>query len=95
MASGKAVISTAVGGVVDLLGECDVLNKDFEVCERGIGIKSNSVEGFVAGLRHLVVNDELRHSIETKGRAFALANFSKDRLVGDTKRLYLQLVGPN
>lgn len=93
MACGKAVISTAVGGVVDLLGECDLPDNGFEVCERGIGIESNSVDGFVAGLRHLVVNDKLRESIGAKGREFALANFSKDRLVGDTKKLYLQLVG--
>lgn len=92
MASGKAIISTSVGGVVDLLGEKKVQSDEFEICERGIGIRSNSVEGFVNGLTHLVENVELRRSIEANAREFAFANFSKDRLVGDTKRLYLQLV---
>jgi len=92
MASGKAVISTAVGGVVDLLGEKHTENNGFAICERGIGIQSNSVEGFVNGLRHLVKNEDQRHLIESHARKFALSNFSKDRLISDTKRLYLTLV---
>lgn len=95
MASGKAVISTSVGGVVDLLGDTESQADDFRVCERGIGIESNSVDGFVNGLKHLVMHTELRRSIETKAREFALANFSKDRLVRDTKKLYLKLVANN
>jgi len=92
MASGKAVISTSVGGVIDLLGRRDMKIEEFDVRERGIGIQSNSVNGFVAGLRHLVLNDDLRRGIESRAKDFAFANFSKDRLIGDTKRLYLELV---
>ena len=92
MASGKAVISTAVGGVVDLLGSKRREDNGFAVCERGIGTDSNSVDGFVNGLRHLVENDELRREMGYKARDFALSNFSKERLVGDTKRLYQKLV---
>lgn len=92
MASGKAVISTSVGGVVDLLGTKRNEDNGFAVCERGIGTASNSVDGFVNGLVHLENNDELRREIGVNARVFAWSNFSKDRLVGDTKRLYQQLV---
>ena len=92
MASGKAVISTTVGGVVDLLGSTRIEDNGFAVCERGIGTESNSVDGFVNGLRHLAENEELRREMGSKARKFALAKFSKERLVGDTKRLYRELV---
>ncbi len=92
MASGKAIISTAVGGVVDLLGSKREQDDGFAVCERGIGTKSNSVDGFVNGLRHLVKNDELRSEIGFKARNFAMSSFSKERLVCDTKRLYRELL---
>ncbi|MGH9946085.1 MAG: glycosyltransferase [Pyrinomonadaceae bacterium] len=95
MASGKAVISTAVGGVVDLIGAKRVEHEDFDVCERGIGIRSNSANGFVNGLRYLVENVELRNEIAAKAREFAMNNFSKDRLVRDTKQLYLGLMNQN
>ena len=92
MASGKAVISTEVGGVVDLLGTKRREGDGFAVCERGISTASNSVDGFVNGLRHLVENDDLRQEIAGNARSFALSTFSKERLVGDTKRLYSKLV---
>ena len=92
MASGKAVISTAVGGVVDLLGTKKREGDGFAVCERGISTASNSLDGFVNGLRHLVENDDLRREMAGNARSFALANFSKERLVGDTKRLYSKIV---
>ena len=92
MASGKAVISTTVGGVVDLLGTKRREENGFAICERGIGTASNSVDGFVNGLRHLVENDDLRKEIARNAKTFALTTFSKERLVGDTKRLYRELV---
>jgi glycosyltransferase involved in cell wall biosynthesis len=92
MASGKAVISTEVGGVVDLLGTKRREENGFTVCERGISTASNSVAGFVNGLRHLVENDDLRKEIAGNAKTFALSTFSKERLVGDTKHLYSKLV---
>jgi glycosyltransferase involved in cell wall biosynthesis len=92
MASGKAVISTEVGGVVDLLGTKRREENGFAVCERGISTASNSVDGFVNGLRHLVENERLRNEIARNAKNFALSAFSKERLVGDTKRLYSELV---
>jgi glycosyltransferase involved in cell wall biosynthesis len=92
MASGKPVISTTVGGVVDLLGTQEAEEDGFVVCERGVGTKSNSVEGLVNGLLHLVQNNELRREIGVRSRDYAMSQFSKERLVSDTKRLYRDLV---
>jgi glycosyltransferase involved in cell wall biosynthesis len=92
MASGTAVVSTSVGGVVDLLGDKRQENDGFAVCERGIGTAPNSVDGFVNGLLHVIKNDELRKEIGSNARGFALSRFSKDRLIADTKRLYRRLL---
>lgn len=88
MASGKIVISTSVGGVVDLLGEKRQQEDGFAVCERGIGTEPNSVDGFVNGLIYLANDVELRNEIGARARRFALSEFSKERLVADTKQLY-------
>ena len=95
MASGKPVISTTVGGVVDLLGTKGVEEDGFVVCERGIGTESNSINGLVNGLLYLVKNNELRQEIGVRSRDYAMSQFSKERLVGDTKRLYRDLVRQN
>jgi glycosyltransferase involved in cell wall biosynthesis len=95
MASGKAVISTSVGGVIDLLGPKRLEDDGFTVCDRGIGTESNSVDGLVNGLLHLVKNNELRKEIGVRARDFAMSNYSTERLVGDTKQLYRGLLGQN
>lgn len=88
MAARKPVISTAVGGVVDLLGsrneECD----GFAVCERGISIDHQTPEAFSRGLIYLTKNEKLRHSLATKGRDFVQTCYSIDRLVIDIGALY-------
>ena len=92
MASGTAVISTSVGGVVDLLGRKRYEEDGFMVCERGLGTEPNSVDGFVNGLRYLLKSGENRKEIGSRARGFALSKFSKERLVADTKRLYRRLL---
>jgi glycosyltransferase involved in cell wall biosynthesis len=92
MASGKPVISTSVGGVVDLLGSKRREVDGFAVCERGIGTTPNSVEGLANGLLYLVTNDELREEIGSNARGFVMSNFSEERLVADIKRLYRGLL---
>jgi glycosyltransferase involved in cell wall biosynthesis len=92
MASGRPVIATSVGGVVDLLGRKREEDDGFTVCERGIGTNSNSVDGFVNGLLHLVKNDQVCKEMTSRARDFALSRFSEKRLVADTKQLYGQLL---
>jgi glycosyltransferase involved in cell wall biosynthesis len=57
MAAGKPVVSTAVGGVVDLLGAVEQrIETDgsfFEIRERGLTARSDDAEGFSGALEHL------------------------------------------
>ena len=47
MANEKPIVSTSVGGVVDLLGDSYGRDIDgFKVCERGIRVESKDVENF-------------------------------------------------
>ncbi|MDQ3132252.1 MAG: glycosyltransferase [Acidobacteriota bacterium] len=88
MANEKPVISTAVGGVIDLLGETQTEADGFTVCERGIKISANSAEDFYKGLIYLAKNETLQKSLAVAGKEFVEAKYSKERLVGDIKELY-------
>jgi len=92
MANEKPVISTAVGGVVDLLGGVQTENENFKVCERGVKIPANSAEDFYKGLIYLAKNETLRKSLAVKGKEFVEAEYSKERLVSDIKNLYRDLI---
>lgn len=91
MANGRAVISTAVGGVVDLLGEIRETRDGFNVCERGISIASGDAKGFYKGLIYLAENAEVRKSLVRNGLEFVSKNYSKERLVKDITALYRNL----
>jgi glycosyltransferase involved in cell wall biosynthesis len=107
MANARAVISTSVGGVIDLLGpvvaapagadtgQIAVLKEpkpQFQVCERGVRVQPDDARGFAAGLAHLVANEPLRREIAERGLQFVLAHYSKERLLEDIKHLYADLV---
>ncbi len=91
MANGIPVISTAVGGVVDLLGAVEEKHDGFDIRERGITAASNDEIGFAAGLRRLLDDAALRQRFSERGRVFARAHYSKERLIGDIRRLYREL----
>lgn len=92
MANKKAVISTSVGGVVDLLGDVRAEKNDFTVCERGIRVSSKNAEDFYAGLIYLAKNADLRDATGANGHQFVLQNYSKEKLVVNIKNLYRKLV---
>jgi glycosyltransferase involved in cell wall biosynthesis len=92
MAAGKPVISTGVGGVVDLLGETAVERDGFSECERGILVRPGSAEGFANGLIYLAKSEKLRESTASRGQAFARMRYDKSRLVNDIKTLYRNLI---
>ena len=92
MASERPVVSTAVGGVVDLLGARLADGEDYTVCERGISVKSGDVEGFAAGLKRLAQDDGLRKELGGRGREFVTRNYAKERLIDDMSNLYEQLL---
>jgi glycosyltransferase involved in cell wall biosynthesis len=92
MANGKPVISTAVGGVVDLVGAEKIAAEKFTVCERGVKISKNATaEDFYKGLIYLAKNETLRKSLAAAGKEFVEAKYAKSRLVEDIKNLYRSL----
>lgn len=91
MACGKAVISTAVGGVVDLMGDLERKEDGFGLHERGILVDPGSREAFCGGLIYLAKNEKLRERSASAGQTFARMNYNKERLVNDIKSLYRDL----
>lgn len=91
MANEKPVISTAVGGVVDLLGKTVEEKENFRVCERGIAVASEDTGGFYDGLMYLASEVERRKILAENGKSFVEAQYGKARLVNDIKTLYRQI----
>lgn len=95
MANGLPVISTAVGGVVDLLGEPDREGGQvsrYQVCSRGISVRPHDAEAFAAGLARLVTDPNLRKELGARGREFVVRNYSRERLLDDIRALYRGLL---
>lgn len=93
MASGTPVISTLVGGVVDLLGPVRDDRDGFSVCCRGIGVEPGDASKFAKGLIFLLKNERLRAELAAEGRQFVTRHYSKDRLIDDIRRLYREFEG--
>ncbi len=98
MANERATIATRVGGVVDLLGEesenlagAGRERAGFQLCERGVLVRPNNAEAFCAGLSRLIEDEELRHELGTRGRAFVVQNCSVKRLIKDISTLYREM----
>jgi glycosyltransferase involved in cell wall biosynthesis len=91
MAAGKSVISTAVGGVPDLVGETMEDRQAFAVHCRGVLVRSFDPLDFANGLKHLADDEKLRAKIGESGREFVNASYSKERLINDIKSLYREL----
>lgn len=91
MANRRAVIATAVGGVVDLVGDV-VQDGEFRICERGLTARAGDVEGLARGLAHLVDDDQLRERIATNGYQFVKKHYPKQRLFEHIRTLYDELL---
>lgn len=91
MANGKAFVSTAVGGVVDLLGEIREEKENFKIGERGIGVASGDAEGLFDALVYLARDANERKTLGARGLEFVQNNYSKERLTADIISLYRDL----
>ncbi|MEA2174282.1 MAG: hypothetical protein QOD00_1874 [Blastocatellia bacterium] len=101
MANERATIATAVGGVVDLLGESftgpinqtavDNLKDGFKLCERGVLVRPNEAEAFCEGLSLLIEDEELWRGLGARGRDFVTRNYSRERLLKDISNLYQEM----
>jgi glycosyltransferase involved in cell wall biosynthesis len=94
MANARPVISTAVGGVIDLLGEPVSQNSEarFVICQRGLSIPPNDAPAFAAGLYPLTGNAILRREIGERGLQFVQTHYSQERLLEDIRALYADLL---
>ena len=88
MAAGVPVISTAVGGVVDIVGGVIEQFKGFDQCERGIAVNEQTPEFFAKGLIFLAKNERLRESFSISGVEYTRSNYSVERLTSDISSLY-------
>jgi glycosyltransferase involved in cell wall biosynthesis len=91
--AGRAVVATAVGGVVDLLGAQREVSGRLTICDHGVGVSGFDIETFAEGLRYLIERPQLRQDMGARGRAFVRKRLSKDRLIGEIEALYRELVG--
>ncbi len=96
MANARAVIATAVGGVIDLLG--DAVSRDenasYVICQRGISVPPDQPRAFAAGLLRIIADAELRQKLGQRGLQFVTRNHSRERLLDDMRELYQQLSQP-
>jgi glycosyltransferase involved in cell wall biosynthesis len=94
MANARPVISTAVGGVIDLLGDSNSTDPDasFVLCQRGIGVVPNDPLAFAAAMAHLIDDAQLRREIGARGLEFVTGHYSTERLLQDIKTLYADLL---
>lgn len=95
MANERACIATAVGGVVDLLGQ-KTASKLFDesghvLCERGVLVRPDDAEAFSEGLACLIDDETLRRELGERGRRFVEQYYSKERLLTDIQGLYDEL----
>src|ERR1700733_5868263 len=90
MASGKAFVSTDVGGVRDLMVGPAKPQDGFEVFENGI-LVSRDAELLAHAIAYLMKNPAVRQSMGQAGRRFVAARFSCQRLADDLESLYLSL----
>ena len=93
MANCRPVISTAVGGTIDLLGapaqtSREAGNASFSIGERGVLVPPNNAESFFQGLSKLVKDGNLRENLGNRSFEFVRENYSKERLLDDIRRLY-------
>jgi glycosyltransferase involved in cell wall biosynthesis len=81
MASGKAVISTDVGGIRDIISDGN----------SGI-ISDVTVSAFAGNLYKLAVDKLLRDHLAANGEVFVLNNYSYRRLIKDIEQLYKNIL---
>lgn len=99
MANERAILTTATGGVPDLLGATvetiEVEGGRYSVCEQAVSVASEDVHGFYGGLRRLIEDSQLRRQLGARGRQYVEGSHSRPRLLADLERLYAGLTTEN
>lgn len=93
MSCGRAVASTEVGGVVDVMGERREAQDGFTIWDRGVTVPSQDVEALARAVTFLIERPELCREMGERGRAFVRGRLSTERLVSDIQEIYRGLLG--
>ena len=90
MANARPVISTAVGGVVDLLGDAGSTGSErvIRVCERASAFRLMMPQALRRAWNRLVNDAALRRETGERGLQFVASHYSKERLLKDIENLY-------
>jgi glycosyltransferase involved in cell wall biosynthesis len=83
MASGTAVVATAVGGVPEVVGSGD----------NGLLVPANDVNALAGGIAELLGNQELRQRLGSRGRDWVALHHSPREYVRSVLALYQDAVG--
>ena len=90
MASGKAIISTDVGGVRDLMLGAAHRVDGIEVFQNGI-LVGRDVRQLARAVTYLLEQPACARAMGEKGREFVMSRFSYHRLANDLEQLYQSL----
>jgi glycosyltransferase involved in cell wall biosynthesis len=91
--AGVPVVATEVGGVPSIMGRRREAIDGFSVWDHGITVPSRDAAAAVRGLCWLRDHAAERRSMGERGRAFAQARYSVNRLLADVDALYRVLAG--
>jgi len=97
MASGKPFIATSVGGVIDLMvgGGSSLVGDNggfFTLYQNGILVESRDAKGVAGALLYLASHPEEAEAMGRVGREFSVKLFDEQRLLGDVRGLYQDLL---
>jgi glycosyltransferase involved in cell wall biosynthesis len=108
MASGKPIISTNTGGILDLVARgqrsavsrknedkkigAGISSPRYRIYEGGILVEPGDGYGFAEALKLLLSNKELRKNMGDEGRRFVKEKYRKERLFRDIEDLYFKMV---
>jgi glycosyltransferase involved in cell wall biosynthesis len=93
LSQGCAVVSTEVGGVVDVLGPVRSTRGSIKICESGVMVPPGGVESLQRAVELLIADPALRRRIAEAGRTMVRDSYSVQRLVRDMESLYEDLLG--
>jgi glycosyltransferase involved in cell wall biosynthesis len=88
LSQGCAVVSTEVGGVVDLMGGLRAKEGAIKICERGVMVPAGDAPSLQCAVERLAADALLRRRTAEAGRAFVHRWYSVERLVADMESLY-------
>jgi glycosyltransferase involved in cell wall biosynthesis len=91
-ACGIPVVGTLVGGVVDLFGEVLEKKEGFVICERGIGVQPEDLDGLKSAMEYVSGNRSLLHPQVHAAKEYVFKNHSIENLCQNVLNVYHELL---